>query len=373
MKTKKVYISVTNDLLTDQRVHKTALMIMESGAEVVVIGRKWPSKEPIKGRLYQVKRFHILINKGFLFYAFYNIRLFLYLLVHHADILVANDLDTLPANYLISRLKGRPLVYDSHEYFTEVPELINRKRVRKIWLVLEKMMLPRIKFSSTVSESVAKEYRVKYDIQMGVIRNLSPLMRKEKRGPDQLHCNPRRVIIYQGALNEGRGLESMILAMRFLDKYQLQIFGTGYLKSKLEELIKRNNLGDYAFLCGRVPFNELKEYTRQASVGISLEENKGLNYYYSLPNKLFDYIHALIPVLVSDLPEMRKIVQEYNIGLIIDSHEPDHIAEKIQIMMEDHELRISWKRNLTEAARDLCWEKEVGKLKDIYRRAGLYI
>src|SRR4030043_20976 len=122
---------------------------------------------------------------------------------------------------------------------------------------------------------------------------------------------------------------------------------------------------------GRVPFSELQSYTRQASLGISLEENLGRNYYYSLPNKLCAYIPARIPVLVSGLPEMRKIVETYDVGLVTESLEPVYLARLIDEMMNNDERRITWKKNLRIAAEELCWENEIGKLIEIYCEAGM--
>jgi len=286
-------------------------------------------------------------------------------------IIVSNDLDTLPACWLVSKIRGLPLVYDSHEYFTEVPELTGRKFVRNFWLKIEKKLVPGLKYAYTVSESIAEEYRKSYNVNFRVIRNLPYKSKHPVRRPDLIECEPVPVIIYQGSLNPGRGLEPMILAMKDLDKYVLQIFGDGPLRNKLEELVRNNNLTDRVRFMGRLPFGELQSYTGQASLGISLEENLGMNYYYALPNKLFDYIQAGVPVLVSGLPEMRNIVEKYNVGMVAESHEPADLAIIIEKMMSDEEKRMTWKKNLNIAAAELCWENEKGKLVDIYREAGL--
>jgi glycosyltransferase involved in cell wall biosynthesis len=155
--------------------------------------------------------------------------------------------------------------------------------------------------------------------------------------------------------------------MKYLDNFKFQIFGDGPLRRKLEKLVNENNLSDRIQFMGRIPLKDLTSYTVQASLGVSLEENLGKNYYYSLPNKLFDYIQARVPVLVSGLPEMKKIVEKYNIGMITDSNDPEILAGIIRNMMGDDEKRIIWKKNLKIAAEELCWENEKGKLIDIYK------
>jgi glycosyltransferase involved in cell wall biosynthesis len=204
---------------------------------------------------------------------------------------------------------------------------------------------------------------------MQVIRNLPYLEGKEYRRPDLPESAPGRIIIYQGVLNRGRGLETMISAMQYLDDFQFQIFGGGDITVRLEELVKSLKLEDRVMFMGRLPFQELKEYTRRACLGISLEEDLGLNYRFALPNKLFDYIQAGIPVLVSDLPEMRKVVQEYSIGQVLKDPDPKSLADQVRDMMNSDEQGIAWKNNLHKAAAELCWENEEGKLLALFGEA----
>ncbi len=366
---KRIIFAVSNDLVGDQRVDRAASTLQQQGGRVLLVGRKLPGSQQVSGRKYTVHRMKLLFRKGAFFYACFNIRLFCFLLFRKADLLVANDLDTLPACYCAARIKHKPLVYDSHEYFTEVPELQGRNFTRSIWTGIEKRILPGLKYSSTVSTSIADAYFSKYGIEMELIRNLPYGQRREARRPDLLDCGPKRIIIYQGALNVGRGLETIITAMQYLDAFQLQLFGQGDIADDLHALTHNLKLGDRVEFMGRLPFDKLKSYTRQASLGISLEEDIGLNYRYALPNKLFDYIQAGIPVLVSDLPEMRRIVEDYGIGQVVDSPDPELLAAQIRKMMESEEWRMEWKTNLRKAASELCWEKEQDKVLDLYGKA----
>jgi len=369
LKGKKVIIAVTNDLVIDQRVNRTALTLLNMGALPVLVGRLLPSTRDMEHRSYPIHRIRMIFRKGILFYAFFNVRLLVFLLFHKADLLVSNDLDTLPACFLAAGIKSLPLVYDSHEYFTEVPELISRRFARNFWKRIEKRILPGLKYCCTVSQSIADAYFKTYGIRMEVIRNFPYGNRKESRRPDLLSCDPGRIIIYQGALNVGRGLEDMIKAMQFLEEYTFQIFGDGDIAGELVNLSKAAKVEDQVVFMGRVPFDQLKAYTRQASIGISLEEDLGLSYRYALPNKLFDYIHAGIPVLVSPLPEMIKVLEEYDIGRVLSDREPEEIAIQVREMMENEGLRMKWKQNLRKAATELCWEREEEKLRQLLLRA----
>jgi glycosyltransferase involved in cell wall biosynthesis len=367
----RVYLAVINDLISDQRAHRVAQTLHGCGVSVMLIGRRFTHSPPVNDRDYGTRRFRLIFNRGFLFYQCFNIRLFFWLLFRKKGIIVGNDLDTLPACWLVSKIRRLPLVYDSHEYFTEVPELMGRKFVRNFWLSIEKRIVPGIIYAYTVSEPIAEAYRKAYNVNFRVVRNLPYRLNHPARHKDLLPCDAVRTIIYQGSLNPGRGLEFAILAMKHLEKFRLQIFGDGPLRKDLEKIVMENNLTNRVLFMGRVPLNELPSYTCQASLGISLEENLGMNYYYSLPNKLFDYIQARIPVLVSGLPEMRKIVETYDVGLVTESLEPSNLARLIDEMMNNDEKRIAWKKNLRIAADELCWEKEVKKLLEIYMEAGL--
>ena len=173
----RILISVTSDLSTDQRVNRTATTLKEAGYHVLVIGRTLKTSTELSPKRYRTLRFKLWAEKGPMFYALYNIRLFWFLLWHHADILVSNDLDTLPANFLAAKLKKIPLIYDSHEYFTGVPELQSRPKVQRIWKKIERYCLPKVDYAITVNESIAKLFKEEYNKEFNVIRNV-PLISK---------------------------------------------------------------------------------------------------------------------------------------------------------------------------------------------------
>jgi len=363
---KKVSLSVINDLMTDNRLHKVAGSLQQMGFEPVLIGRLLSESQPVI-RSYRTHRMKLIFRKGPLFYMEYNLRLFLHLLRSDYSVMAANDLDTLPANYLASRIRHKPLIYDSHEYFTEVPELIGRPIVRAIWKSLEKLLVPKVNAAYTVCDSIAGVYRDLYGVDFKVIRNL-PVYSKEEITPaeQQPETDRPKIILYQGALNLGRGVESAIRAMQYLEGAELWLAGDGDLTVQLKELVTELKLEPKVKFLGRLPLDELSKVTRQTSLGISLEEDLGLNYRFALPNKLFDYIQAGVPVLVSNLPEMKRIVDQYQIGMIADTHQRKDLAEIMKMALFDEEKISIWKQNLPKAARELCWENEEIILRRIY-------
>jgi len=364
---KKIILSVTNDLVTDQRLNKVACSLQNAGYSVLLIGRKLKNSPDSDILKFKSIRFSLIFNNGPLFYLEFNLYLFIYLISSNFDILVSNDLDTLPANFLAAKLRSREIVYDSHEYFTEVPELVDRPGVKAIWEKLEYWILPSIKKSYTVCESIADIYNNKYGINMQVVRNV-PLCNKTVDIQAEIpNIKGKKIIIYQGALNIGRGIELVIRAMKHVDNAIFIIIGDGDIKNELIELVEKESLSAKVVFLGRILIHNLPSYTALADIGISLEENLGLNYYYALPNKLFDYINSGIPILASDLPEIKKIVESNEIGIIIDDRAPENVAEKIKFMLSNTTARNKWKNNLSKIKDHYCWEKEEKILLDIYK------
>lgn len=357
---RKIIVAVTNDLSTDQRVHRVCTSLLNLNYDVLLVGRKLNNSLAIN-RLYKTKRFSLLFNKGFLFYAEYNIRLFIFLIFKRKSILLSNDIDTLLPNYMVSKLFKIPLIFDSHELFSEVPELTNRPIVKFIWRKIEQVLIPKINYKYTVSNSIADYYKETYNTSFEVIRNV-PMKKVDLRNLKSAISLRKNALIYQGALNKGRGLELIIKTMLYLDNVYLYIIGDGDLANELKLLVQQLKLAEKIFFLGKIAPNDLQNFTSQAAIGISFEEDLGLNYRYALPNKLFDYIQAKIPVLVSNLIEMKQLVTEYKIGEIIDNRNPKVIAKMVELMLEK---RNSYQEYLEIAAEELIWELEEVKLKEI--------
>lgn len=367
---KKVIVSVINDLVTDQRVHKVCNTLRGLGFDVTLVGREQVKSLPLDIRPYSTKRMKLLFEKGVLFYAEYNFRLFLFLLFRKVDVLVSNDLDTLLPNYMISKLKGLPMVYDTHEIYTEVPELQGSTFKKGVWQSLERSILPKVKYVFTVNESIALWYKNKYGIEPKVVRNIprrfadTVLKTKESLNLPA----DKKIIIMQGAgINIHRGSEEAVDAMKYVDNAMLLIIGGGDVIDELKRKVEHGKLNEKVKFIDKLPYTELMEYTRNADIGLTLDKDTNINYKYSLPNKLFDYIHAGIAVLASQLTETEKIIRQYHVGDLIDSHDPKHIAGKINSMLGDEDQLNKWKQNTKLAARELNWENEEKELIGVYK------
>ncbi len=370
---KKVVVSVINDLSTDQRVHKVCSTLEKLGFDVLLVGRRQRKSIELATRSYQTKRMFLLFEKGPFFYLEFQLRLFLYLLFHKADVLVANDLDTLLPNFLLSKIKGSGLVYDSHELFCEVPELQSNPFKKNSWKRLERWIFPKLKYVFTVNDSIAKIYSEEYNVEVKVVRNI-PLLSNQKNiehvSKEQLGIpEGLKIIVIQGAgINIDRGAEEAVLAMQYLDNALLLIIGSGDVMDVLKEMVVDLKLDSKVKFIGKVPFQKLVQYTRHADLGLTLDKDTNINYRYSLPNKVFDYIHAGIPVLASDLIEIKTIIGQYSVGSWISSHDPKHIAEKMNAILRDENTLQMWKKNTKIASEKLNWELEEKALIEVYSK-----
>lgn len=368
---KKAIVSVTNDLVTDRRVDKTCIALTRMGWEVTLVGRQKTDSIKLEKRAYVTERMRLLFEKGPFFYAEYNLRIFFFLLFHKEHLLVSNDLDTLLPNYLIHFFKRIPIVYDSHEYYTQTPELVNRKQVQAVWKSIEKFIFPKLKYVFTVNESIANLYRKEYKVDIKVVRNIPPKTEvpnpknKEELG---LPLNKKIVLLQGAGINIQRGAEEAVDAMQYVENAVLLIIGGGDVMNILKKQVEIQHLEQKIIFIPKQPMDRLKNYTMYADIGLSLDKDTNINYRYSLPNKLFDYIHAGVPVLASRLPEIERIIVQYQIGTFIENHDPKHIAERITFMLENEDLYRQWKQNLVKAATELSWENEEKALTEIYSR-----
>jgi len=360
---KTAIVCVTNDLCTDQRVNKTCMTLQKCGYWVKEIGRLLPESLPLERPYFTVRK-KLWFRKGPLFYTEFNIRLFLYLLTAKVDLIFANDLDTLPAAYLASKIRHKKLIFDAHELFPEVPELVNRALIKYIWQKIEDLIFPHLTNSVTVCKSISDYYKHKYNIQMSVVRNI-PYYHNSIEVKAKIHFPNKKIILYQGALNTGRGLEMVLDAMPFVLDAMLVIIGDGDIFQQLVKRTKTLKIEDKVHFVGKVSGDKLYEYTPAASIGLCLLENKGLNYYYSLPNRIFDYLQAGVPVLATRFPEISNIVETYKTGILIDHYEPTYLAEVINDMLANP-LETS---HFKHVAKELCWENEEKVLIEVINRS----
>ncbi|MBS1597803.1 MAG: glycosyltransferase [Bacteroidetes bacterium] len=375
---KRIVVTVISDLVTDQRVHKVCQTLHDAGYEILLIGAKKKKSLPLEKRDYKAIRIPLLFQRKIFFFLEFNTRLFLKLLFTKADIFLGNDLDVMAATFFAGRWKKKQIVYDTHEYYMAMAGLDNKIIRKKIWKTLESYIFPRLQFIYTICDSFCELYRKDYGKELRTVRNVPYLHDKSPNADpqllkkiDALIPQNKKLLIFQGAgINPHRGVEELVLAMRFLDskKYHLLLVGGGDIFSLIEEMIHEHKLEEIITVIPKVPFQVLRHITRQAHLGLSLDKPDNLNHRYGLPNKIFDYLHAGLPVLVSRLVELEKIVNFYRVGTFIENHDPNHIAACIESAFENTDSMKLWKENTVIAKKELNWENEGKIVLEIFKQ-----
>jgi len=359
---KRIYFTVTNDLVYDQRMQRICTSLAEEGYVVTLVGRRLPNSPNLPVRKYVQKRIYCWFKKGKWFYAEFNIRLFFFLLFSKMDAICAIDLDTILPVLKVSQWKNIPRIYDAHELFSELKEVISRPSVQKKWLLIERKAVPKFQLGYTVSESIAQEFHKRYGVHYATIRNV-PILKEHIFSEHKT----TKFILYQGAVNEARGFEYLIPAMKQID-CKLIVCGDGNFMPQLKALIEENNVTEKIELKGMLPPEELIAVAQQATIGIALAEKEGLNQYLALPNKFFDYIHASLPQVTMCYPEYEKINKQYEVAVLIDSLDVNLIAKSINALLADESLRKRLQYNCSKAKEELNWQKEQKRLIEFYNQ-----
>ena len=372
---KRIYCTVTNDLTYDQRMIRICTSLSRAGYDVVLVGRQEPDSIPLVPRIFRQRRLRLLFRKGKLFYLEYNLRLFFFLLFRKMDVLCAIDLDTIVPCYFVSALRRIPRVYDAHELFCEMKEVVSRPIIHKIWKTVEKIFVPAFRNGYTVNGQIAAEFERMYGVHYEVIRNapvLQPLPEPPPPSSDteRSSAGPSpddRFILYQGAVNEGRCFESLIPAMAQVDA-KLVICGKGNFMEEARRLVKDHGLEEKVLFKGPVPPEELRAITRTAWCGITLFEKSGMSNYYSLANRFFDYMHAGIPQLAMNYPAYREINNYSPIAVLIDVPDIQQVAAALGSLLNNTDLYRTLQGNCRKASAYFNWQEEEKKLVRVYQK-----
>lgn len=369
---KRIFCTVTNDLTYDQRMIRICNSLAAAGYAVTLVGRQTPVSIAIDRKVYHQHRLRLFFRRGKLFYLEYNLRLFFYLLFRKMDCICAIDLDTILPCYFVSSLRHIPRVYDAHELFCEMPEVASRPRIHAIWKAVEKYAVPAFRHGYTVNEQIAAEFRRMYGVEYGVIRNMPVL---EGIGPGQAGKEElpwegwtgQRFLLYQGAVNEGRCFEMLIPAMQYIDM-KLVICGEGNYLEQARGLVEKYGLEDKVIFKGYVLPGRLRSVTRSAWCGINLVDRKGLNHYYSLANRWFDYMHAGLPQLSVNYPAYREINNLYRIAVLVDEPGVREIVDALNGLLNNTALYDTLIKNCKQARLRYNWQEEEKGLIRFYQK-----
>jgi glycosyltransferase involved in cell wall biosynthesis len=297
------------------------------------------------------------------------------------DICHCHDPDTLLFGYAISMKDRAILIYDAHEFFLDFMPPMKRPLIGLLKemnhfltrILPERVFISRCHYVITVNASISRLMKASYHLKERptFLLNTLPYEKEVKELENTQHVsqNGKKFILFQGVISWDRQIERIIEIMPNLDKsITLRLRGpiSPQYRQELSDLAKKKGVYDRIEF-GQVPYHDLIKETARNDVGICLLEPKSLSYKYSLPNKFFEYIFAGIPVIVSDLPEMKKITKQFQIGEVVDINDPNEMISGIRKVLG--KASTNWYRDrLALARKALCWENEEGKLIDIYRR-----
>lgn len=362
---KHIYVCVTSDVVTDQRILRHCNFLTSNGYHVHIVARKTKKSLPASELGFQVTRFNMLFESGPLFYLFFNLRLFFFLLFRRRGIVWANDLDTVTPCYFIKKIKKVDLVFDAHELFTEVPELAKSPLKKKIWLWVERKFASKADVFITVNQSLADQFNVRYAITPIVVRNvpiklplLKPITREELDIPkDVLIC-----VLQGSGLNHGRGLLETIEAFTMLPHAVLLVVGSGTALNDARQKAEEREIAHRIKFIPRQPYEKMMQYTQLADVGLAYDTHPCLNFHLALPNKIFDYFQAGIAVLCGPQPEIQGLVAHYGCGRVMENITPETIAENITYFIENRDELSQMKHQSFQASKLENWDREKHQL-----------
>lgn len=369
-------IATTNDQWQDQRMQRWCQTLVRCGWKVHWIGvcrRRLVPLQSTESICYE--RIQVTPSRGFLFYAFFNLQLLRKAITLPVHAYLSVDADTLPALRIASWIRKKQLWFDAHEWFTEVPELRNRPLTRACWLAIIRIFLRGHIRCYTVGHEIAIRLERHWLRPFGVLRNmpstkdqrLDILGSRSNQSSPSLHTIipglKEPYLLYQGALNIGRGLKELIQAAALGLPYPLVIAGSGDMDNELAELVQRENLEHKVLLIGPQDPNTLEIITRHAFLGFNLLETTSLSYYFSLANKFFDYVHAGLPQVCIDFPEYRHHMALHRVGWLIENTEPAQIAKLCHAIALDSVTYQNIQDNCRKAAEQWTWEQESSDLQ----------
>ena len=357
---KRIIFTVTNDLTYDQRMNKICTSLAAHGFDVLLAGFKFPASVPLKEKVFKQKRLPLFFKKSALFYAETNIRLFFFLLFQKCDIICADDLDTALPVFFAAKIKRKTRVFDAHELFCEMHDIVRRPRIHKIWKTIEKFCQPKFLLGYSANADYARTYNREYNTKYFVVMN-SPVL---QRAPINENKN-KRLLLYQGAVNRGRGFEGLLPALKNMDA-KLIVCGKGTFLDEVKASAVKENVANKIDFKGYVLPENLRAYTSEAYIGLNINDNLGASFYYSLTNRFFDYMHACIPQIANNNPENKKINDRYEIAVLIDDLKPETIANAINRLLNDEALYKRLQQNCLQAREVYNWENEEKKLIRFY-------
>lgn len=284
----------------------------------------------------------------------------------NADLYLASDLYSLPVAARAARARGVPLFFDSRELYTHIAALHGRTLTQRFWRTILRMYARRAAMLFTVNEAIADILRGEgYTVR--VLRNLPDRIVREKTDRIRLALNipaTQRIVLSQGGIQQGRGALLAVRAVAALPECALVFLGDGAMSTEVVEEARRQGCAHRVHILPAVPSAEVLTWTASADVGLCLIEDLGLSYRLSLPNKLFEYIAAGVPVLGSDLPEIARVVRAFDVGCIVPADDAAAVSLALAELLNSPERLAQYREHCLAHAPALQWQQERATLLD---------
>ena len=369
LKENKVIITFLGNANQDSRVVNLIESLLNLNYKVQTISFDWKT-ENFKSQIGKTNIYILDKSKSSLkFYFTFFYLLTKDLLKFKADIYFTEDVYTLPLTYLFAKYNKAKIFYNSREIYANLGALRNKSFTQNVITKIEQKFIKKVDYVLVTGEMDKNYLKEFYKLNnILVIRNLPKYTEKiskiDLRTKYEIPYD-KSILIYQGVILEGRGILKLIKLMNKIDNAYFIIIGDGEFKKQFEEETQKLNLKSKVHFIGAVNHSELLSYTASADIGVALIENISLSYYYALPNKLFEYIMAGVPVLCSDLPQMKNIIDEYKVGRYVNAEDEDEIISILKEMLIEKERFNYFKINCYKAAKELNWEFEFDKVKEL--------
>lgn len=363
---KKICMITTSRIDYDSRILNEAATL-SGHFKIVILCRKFSIRQSSLKYPFQIKRIGFLKFRSFrwnYFSAF--ISLLRAAFRENPDIYHAHDLSGLLVSWPAAFFKRKILIYDSHELWTGLPPLSSTKGLRWLIVPLEKIAMLKVKKGITVNNSIAKILEKKYHREFLVLRNCPMLA--QKKCSSSIEQNHKKIILYLGETAEWRGAEQIIQTASYLpENFQIIFLGANKRLPMLKKMIKTFQVEHKVIFLPKIPADQIKAATKNVTLALVLTQNAAQDDYYSLPNKIFQYIAAEIPILGSNFPEFCQIILGNQIGEVVDPAQPKLIAQKIKAMVKPTKQAF-YRRHLKNLAqKKYNWTIESKKLINFYQ------
>ena len=381
---RRVVMLLLNPYTHDSRVEKEAATLVDAGYRVTILAlaaHGLPQREIRDGvSVIRVRRPNW---PPLLRFFIVRRRMARLLRASRPDVVHAHDTETLDIAGGVARDLGVPIVYDAHELWLE---RVRRDRTavyaaltRWYFGRVERRYVPRASGWITVSAPIADHLRRAYDLPEVLVLPNYPLADDDAAEPRDLRGLPGAeripvgapIVLFIGNATEGRGIEPLVAAVAAIPGAHLVLLGAGDQEAFVDEVARRHGVAERVHATPRVPPDHVVSYAASATVGVSPIPPASLSYRYSLPNKLFQYMQAGLPVVASDFPQVREVVGTTGAGITVDPRDAVALADAIRTYLSDQPRRAADGGRGRDAVRErFNWSKVAGGLVELYRRVG---